>query len=638
MPLTKHLATIAPVMAGLKSSTGIDRGRSKSAGNPKKNRSNEKASALSAEYIVDSDSDAPMKNSSSPPKAQTNSKLSGQVVTQPSIPKRPSDSTSKPALPTKRKHADSNDKTPSAHKKIRKSSPSEQELKEIRFSDVGSIKSGPTESRQLLPTHPGKKVATPGTNVPIKTKATTNVNTRPEIGPNGTTASGSQAKSAHRDEADDDSSSEDEEIEAEGERTAKLPNQLAVLKNGATSLTPRRPLESLKPTPKGSSQLTKHPDSDASSNSSANDDSSSEGDEEESESGPESEPDQSSKNAALRLPPIAKSSAAPAIKYKPPPGFSPASATTVSTSEFAAIFSQSNLASKQIWHFALPASIPVSAIKSVSMDSIMRGASAFTYKDTDFAFMSDTSHKQAPMHLLIPNEEGSEYKAAPKAIARTLHLQQVLRLPDLSKAQSQKQKRHNSSQATEGADTNGHLATTIPPQMVAHEQPQGLKMRYMPFGDESNAPINAGSDSDEEGATKRTNVDHTGFRMPTGYRAVSPEALHEVDNAGSSQIERPEPPAKKRKKHRKEREGTDQALVASPSREHSSAAKPNLQVNNHGRRPSEAISTNGVLQKHDGETAEEKAQRRAEKDRKKQERRKKRAEAESASSQLAATQ
>ncbi|MCJ1390837.1 hypothetical protein MMC18_003698 [Xylographa bjoerkii] len=624
-------------MAGLKSSSKADEGKSKLAAKIKQGRLNEKISALSAEYVVDSDSDAPADNTKAAAKARNTPRKSEQASSQQSLTKSTSKPAPKSSLLTKRKSPDSNEEPPAANKKVKRSDSSGKQAGGLKASERGSAKTAPTDTRPSHPTHPGKKVAATATNGLAKPNLTANGSSKSKAATKDISKTGTAAVSAPQNGPHNDSSSDGEESEAEQGSTEKLRNRLTGLKSGAVLQKPRKPIENPIISPKGSSQPAKQQDSKARSNSFTSGDNSSEIEESESETGSESESTPIRKKATPKTPLVTKPSVTPILKYRPPPGFSLATNTTPSSSasDLASLFSHSNLASKQIWHFTLPASVPVSAIKSVSMDSILKGASAFTYRDTDYAFVCDAKSKQATTHLLIPNEKGNEYNVAPRSIERTLHLQQVLRLPNLSKTKGKESNNDHSSQATDSVNNNTSSTTTmLPSQKTVHEQPKGLKMRYVPFGDESTNVTDHGLDSDEEGGTELESAGPTGFRMPAGYEATPLRVNGGIHDAASSQVERQESPAKKRKKHRREKEGTSQVPVESQS----STAKSSSQVNGHIKHAPEETVANGVLQKHEGETAEEKAKRRAEKERKKQERRKKRAEKEGASSQVAATQ
>ncbi|MCJ1378074.1 hypothetical protein MMC17_001170 [Xylographa soralifera] len=625
-------------MAGLKRSSTADGGRSKSTAKTKKGRSNEKVSALSSEYVVDSDSDAPADSAASVAKARNTPSKPDPVLSQPSLTRSPSKPAPKSTLPPKRKSPDSSEAPPTANKKAKTSDVEKQQVNRLEASKRSSTNTVPTESRDSPSNHREKKASGSTTSGSTKPNSTTNGTSKPKTAAKDNSETRAPAVSVHQNGAHHDSSSDDEESEVERGSTKKLTNQLAALKNGAGVPTSRKPLNPPALAPKALSQPGKQQDSKAPSNSSTSDDSDSEIEGSESESESESESSQSQKKTNPKVPPPTKPSAAPIPKYKPPLGFSPASNTPTpsSTSDVTKLFSQTNLASKQIWHFTLPASVPMSAIKSVPMDSILKGASAFTYENTDYAFISDPSSKHATAHLLIPTKEGSEYKAAPRSIARTLHLQQVLRLPDLSTAKAKDTDASQSSQGLDGVHNSSRSTTTtmLPPQKPLHEQPKGLRMRYMPFGDESNDSTNPGLDSDDEGFTALESASPTGFRMPANYAAALPQETHRLDDAGSPQAERRESPVKKQKKHRKDKEGSSQVPAASQS----SIAKSSSQVNGLEDRPAEEAATNGVSHKHEGETAEEKAKRRAERERRKQERRRGRAEREGASSQVAATQ
>lgn len=162
--------------------------------------------------------------------------------------------------------------------------------------------------------------------------------------------------------------------------------------------------------------------------------------------------------------------------YEPPAGFVAASISVHPSSKISEIFAPSNLAGKQIWHIATPASVPITSIKEISVDSIQNGATVLSHKGTDYSLVTETEAEMANNHcLLLPSIQSNDYRPCKTSVFNTLHLQQQLNLP-----------------------TRAQLSASIPnlasrPRThvkAPRQQPQGLKMRYQPFG--------ASSDSDSD--------------------------------------------------------------------------------------------------------------------------------------------
>ena len=153
------------------------------------------------------------------------------------------------------------------------------------------------------------------------------------------------------------------------------------------------------------------------------------------------------------------------VVFKPPPGFVPASISVHPSSQAMNMFSPTNLAGKEIWHITTPSSVPISSIKEVSQQSIISRSSVLTYNGSEYGLIPDLGTEEA---LLLPSAEDNNYKSHSVATIRSLHLEQIVSLPHhvLSPAKSTT------------------LSAPIP-QAYKREpcaQPEGLKMRYHPFG------------------------------------------------------------------------------------------------------------------------------------------------------------
>ena len=156
--------------------------------------------------------------------------------------------------------------------------------------------------------------------------------------------------------------------------------------------------------------------------------------------------------------------------YTPPAGFEPGS-IPLSSSAAADLLSPSSLKGKQIWHITVPGSIPVDSIKEVSMQSVEKGEAALSYKGADYGFVADVESQRVPKILLIPDQRNNNYRPATVAISQTLHLQRLVKLPNMSTVP------HVS---TDGIQTT--FTTSRAFRKAVRSQPQGLKMRYLPFG------------------------------------------------------------------------------------------------------------------------------------------------------------
>ncbi|KAL8858397.1 MAG: hypothetical protein Q9178_005078 [Gyalolechia marmorata] len=174
----------------------------------------------------------------------------------------------------------------------------------------------------------------------------------------------------------------------------------------------------------------------------------------------------------------------PAIPYKPPVGFGAATISQISSEDLRRSFGKHALQGKQIWYITAPASVPFSSIKEVSTRQIAEGGSILSYKGAEYGLMPEVDTGQKEKLLLVPSPEDNHYRLAGAQIEKTLHLQQLVKGP--------------ASTHREGVLTNG--ATKAPKTHVkmVRQQPEGLRMRYQPFGYQSSS-----EDTDKASKFKR---------------------------------------------------------------------------------------------------------------------------------------
>ena len=206
----------------------------------------------------------------------------------------------------------------------------------------------------------------------------------------------------------------------------------------------------------------------------------------------------------------------PAKPYKPPAGY-----TLVESTQSPALTSllgaRSLTADKQIWHITAPADLPLSALTTLTLDAIQSGQPVLRHHDVDYVLVdqhrtSGGGATGASTHLLVPNEAGTGYTFAAQPLARRLHLQPKIVLPNLSKRQAD-------------PDKGGHVAADISqaPIVAARPQPAGLRMRWKPPGFGHGLPgrvgIDGDSDEDVDGGAAavqfpRTLGAHAGASLP----------------------------------------------------------------------------------------------------------------------------
>ncbi|MCJ1471695.1 hypothetical protein MMC13_000335 [Lambiella insularis] len=631
-------------MSGSVASRGTGLLKNITSAKPKKVRKSDKPSALSAEFVVDSDSDRPVESSKplrAAPKSVAKATATHQKPTATNgVPK----TTPKSSVPAKRKTSEGGDRELTSSAKWKKPAPGDRSAQSSGSPLKSVAKTKSAISSQPIPTAAPTPKDKPTINDTSKVKPATNGISKNKIAPKGvgqsspltvhnkqTKADRSSSEEENTNEEPD--SDEDEDASEDGEdqesvvkarSNEKLVAQLAVLKKSAASLPHRTPPETPKPTPKETVLTAGKKGPDAGAKVSKRGESSSEDEEEvlegelqgksigkppsqlgalmkgalsvssqplaeapkpttkmpsqgidkrvlhandkaseENESsqgtGEDDDDEESSEssqsdtadaqNNVTKTSTRTKPTSTPVHVYKPPPGFSPANNSRPIASPLPNLFSQSNLATKQIWHITLPASVPISALSEISMDSILKGTTAFNYNYTDYALVPALKHTQSTAHVLMPSDHGNEYVAAPGRIVKSLHVQQVLRLPDLTRASQELQasKETGSGTANAAVSQGDGVTTQLVRHKEVHEQPKGLKMRFKPVGDIDNGPETLWTDSEEERAKLAENPRAAAFRMPPGHETVQSKAKRKADEAIEVERETQESPKKKQK-------------------------------------------------------------------------------------------
>jgi hypothetical protein len=199
------------------------------------------------------------------------------------------------------------------------------------------------------------------------------------------------------------------------------------------------------------------------------------------------------------------------------------------TSTAASIFA--NLQGKQVWHVTAPANVPLSELRQISVDKALSGELVTQHDGVEYGFAVRASDGEKK-DILLPH--GGGFKAAGVDISRTLHLQQMIRLPNLSSRQAD-------------INTGSEAASSITRSTIRAPRPQvkGLRMRFMPsgFGDEDPGMIGS-SDSEMDVSTHAT----ARLSTPNGRSAATKtkKRKHEAVNAE----EKSASPVKKHKKHK----------------------------------------------------------------------------------------
>ncbi|KAL8844417.1 MAG: hypothetical protein Q9176_001327 [Flavoplaca citrina] len=266
----------------------------------------------------------------------------------------------------------------------------------------------------------------------------------------------------------------------------------------------------------------------------------------------------------------------PAAPYKPPADFKAATVTPQHALD------KESLPGKQIWYITAPASVPLSLIKDVSIRNDTARASILSDKTAEYGLIEEPNGENGENLLLIPSPENIGYRPLGTRIEKTFHLQQLVELPA-------------SAQRNRVADNGAITAPKTHVKMV-RQQPEGLRMRYHPFGEEPSS-----EDTDEAPR----------FRLPQMNSAeFSPQAkTPSANNAKSSPLKAGLKEGKAQKKAKLTSIVSEASVLSQRSIPNRSMDMLRLESQSSHRLSSRSKSR---------ETSEEKAKRREEKKRKRE--------------------
>jgi hypothetical protein len=111
---------------------------------------------------------------------------------------------------------------------------------------------------------------------------------------------------------------------------------------------------------------------------------------------------QSQQNSAASEPSPHVVGPRPVSQFNPPSGFDPP--TLVSSSRANDSFLPSNIHGKQIWYITAPASVPISSLKEVAMEKVVKGRSILSLEGKDYGFVGENGLKST-MSILLRNED-----------------------------------------------------------------------------------------------------------------------------------------------------------------------------------------------------------------------------------------
>ena len=196
-------------------------------------------------------------------------------------------------------------------------------------------------------------------------------------------------------------------------------------------------------------------------------------------------------------PTLSAQSQRPIPAYQAPPDFEPAAISLGDAPSAERLFSSAGLEGKELWHIVLPSSVPVSALTEIPPQGILDGSKSLSHDDSDYGLVP---HGEAiARSLLIPSHTNNIFTPVKTAFAKSLRLQQLVKVP------------------IHGVNPELRASSSEVPKKKRNQQPEGLRMRYQPFGipDSSGADQGTGLDSSEQHVdSKQRKMEASQFKPP----------------------------------------------------------------------------------------------------------------------------
>jgi hypothetical protein len=101
--------------------------------------------------------------------------------------------------------------------------------------------------------------------------------------------------------------------------------------------------------------------------------------------------------------------------FNPPDGFAIQSEINDGEKKVAEVFGRSNLTGKQLWYITAPASVPISAVKQVSLQDVQLGKPALSLDGRNYGFVQDQAGDRDFTKVLIPDGNSTAYRVGRNA-------------------------------------------------------------------------------------------------------------------------------------------------------------------------------------------------------------------------------
>lgn len=241
------------------------------------------------------------------------------------------------------------------------------------------------------------------------------------------------------------------------------------------------------------------------------------------------------------------------------------------------LFSSDSVRTKQLWHIIVPSSVPVDSLREISSQSIQSGSAILTHDGADYGLISEVQDQSAKKTLLLPYAEANEYKSIEVRLSKTLSLQQLI--PD---------RRHGSSSIKAGF-TNVKSKYAKP----VRQQPEGLKMRYHPFGDTEDSSERNGFESSSKQSMRAPQ-----FRKPISIELSLSSKNNMSHEESGVEMEADAESAIKKRKRRRHTESLPADESSHTGLQRDSTASPKVSEKRKNPPESERGSTERLVKKH----------------------------------------
>lgn len=74
------------------------------------------------------------------------------------------------------------------------------------------------------------------------------------------------------------------------------------------------------------------------------------------------------------------------------------------------MFNNQNLSGKQVWYITAPASVPISAIKNISLQDVQMGKPSVSLNGQDYGFVQDNLEDKGNPKVMLPDGSSSTYR------------------------------------------------------------------------------------------------------------------------------------------------------------------------------------------------------------------------------------